>query len=864
MPVVLKNRAYVSTATTGTGTITLGSPISGYQSFADAGVSNGDTIRYTIEDGANFEIGEGVYTASGTTLSRTPSESSNSGSAINLSGNARVFISATAEDLGGADLYAANESSPSAQPSATGTNAIAIGDRATASGNKSIALGWGQSQGLYSMSGPIGNYLNTYGAIADYSLAIGSEAKASGSYGVALGRSVVASGISSLSLGFGGTASATNAVAIGDSNTASHANAIVIGDSVQSTTTNEVSIGGTADTVRISESYTLPTSDGSAGTALVTDGSGALSFSSVGADLYDANPSSATDPTATGNNAIAIGNSVTATGVNSTSVGSLSDATADSASAFGPQTQATGTGATAIGWPAQASGSYSVAIGTNSGTSKSVSAGTASFAAMGSYASGTDSFAAVIANNTSSYGATGSKSIAIGQLSKATATNSIAIGDTAISTTANQISLGGTTDTVQISGAYTLPTSDGSAGTALVTDGSGALSFSAVGAALYDANESSPAAQPSATGANAIAIGDSATATSDDDVAIGLNANATALGSSPSLALGRDSNATSGGIAIGNFTDATGTYGTAIGTSADATATNASALGNDARGAGSDAVALGKSRASGSYSLAAAIANNTSSYGATGANSVAIGYLNIANDPNAVAIGKSNISSGSQTSIAIGQSNNVTGMRGVAIGSDNTVSGLIGHAYGANNTVSGQYAVAFNRDNDAASNYSFVSGYYADSHGVKGRFARGTGGLSLNGAKGDAQYGLLVLCCNTTNATQTALSTDTLTAGSDNQLVVQNNGAVSFHGTIVAKQAGSSNVAAWEVKGLMHNVTTATLVNSAITVIDNTPGWGLAMSADTTNDAVQFLVTGAASTNISWVATIHSSEVIRS
>lgn len=96
---VLKNRAYVSTATTGTGTITLGSPISGYQSFADAGVSNGDTIRYTIEDGANFEIGEGVYTATGTTLSRTPSESSNAGSAINLSGSARVFITPTADDI---------------------------------------------------------------------------------------------------------------------------------------------------------------------------------------------------------------------------------------------------------------------------------------------------------------------------------------------------------------------------------------------------------------------------------------------------------------------------------------------------------------------------------------------------------------------------------------------------------------------------------------------------------------------------------------------------------------------------------------------------------------------------------------------
>jgi len=96
---VLKNRAYVSTSTPGTGTITLGSAVSGYQTFAAAGVSDGDSVRYTIEDGTNWEIGTGTYTASGTTLSRTPSESSSGGSAINLSGDATVFITAAAADI---------------------------------------------------------------------------------------------------------------------------------------------------------------------------------------------------------------------------------------------------------------------------------------------------------------------------------------------------------------------------------------------------------------------------------------------------------------------------------------------------------------------------------------------------------------------------------------------------------------------------------------------------------------------------------------------------------------------------------------------------------------------------------------------
>ncbi len=90
--VKLVNRAKVTTSTTGTGTITLGSAVDGFQTFAAAGIADGQSVRYTIEDGNDFEIGSGTYTASGTTLTRSVDESTNSDAALNLSGNAIVFI----------------------------------------------------------------------------------------------------------------------------------------------------------------------------------------------------------------------------------------------------------------------------------------------------------------------------------------------------------------------------------------------------------------------------------------------------------------------------------------------------------------------------------------------------------------------------------------------------------------------------------------------------------------------------------------------------------------------------------------------------------------------------------------------------
>ena len=125
MALVVKDRVKESSTTSGTGTLTLAGAVPGFQAFS-AALSDGDTTYYAIAESSTgaWEVGLGTWATGSSTLARTTVlSSSNSGSAINLSGSgADVFITQPAEKAayfdGSGDL-ALNQDPTSALQAAT-------------------------------------------------------------------------------------------------------------------------------------------------------------------------------------------------------------------------------------------------------------------------------------------------------------------------------------------------------------------------------------------------------------------------------------------------------------------------------------------------------------------------------------------------------------------------------------------------------------------------------------------------------------------------------------------------------------------------------------------------------------------------
>ena len=117
MALVLNDRVKETTTTTGTGALTLGGAVTGFETFG-TGVGNSNTTYYAVTLGgsAEFEVGLGTLNGDSTTITRTTViSSSNSDSAVNFSAGTKtifctipasksVFLDASGNTSVGADL----------------------------------------------------------------------------------------------------------------------------------------------------------------------------------------------------------------------------------------------------------------------------------------------------------------------------------------------------------------------------------------------------------------------------------------------------------------------------------------------------------------------------------------------------------------------------------------------------------------------------------------------------------------------------------------------------------------------------------------------------------------------------------------
>jgi hypothetical protein len=269
-----------------------------------------------------------------------------------------------------------------------------------------------------------------------------------------------------------------------------------------------------------------------------------------------------------------------------------------------------------------------------------------------------------------------------------------------------------------------------------------------------------------------------------------------------------------------NF-DATITRPVASGTDTVAIGATSAGAGSVATGSGG-AIALGGAYSSNFDSFSASIVNNTSSYGAQGSNSVAISCFAYASGFGSVAIGYQSVASGTAS---------------VVLGS--------GGDSGIGSTASGTRAVAIG-DGAVAAQF--------------GKFAYSASAT----AAGDSQYGVLLVKASTTG-TVVRMTSDGGAASGSNQLVATFYKAMAVTGTLIGKQSGSANIAAYTITATVVNDGVNVTVPTATLTLIGSDSIGLTtaptLTADNTNKALAVTSGAKTATNIKWLCTLQATEL---
>jgi hypothetical protein len=233
--------------------------------------------------------------------------------------------------------------------------------------------------------------------------------------------------------------------------------------------------------------------------------------------------------------------------------------------------------------------------------------------------------------------------------------------------------------------------------------------------------------------------------------------------------------------------------------------------------------------------------------------------------------GNDNKASASQSAVVGGSGNFATGNSSfIGGGLDNQANNLASVVAGGRlNVASGDYsAVGGGRQHIANSAFSTVSGgAYGSTRGVIGYHAFPACNGPIVAVAGVSQAGLLVLGAETTDATPTVIRSNTSAASTTNQLILPNNSAIYFKGTVIANVTAGGNTKSWTFDGQIKrgaNAAATTLTGSTVSSPYGDAGastWVVALAADTTNGGLAVTVTGQAGTIIRWVCKLETTEV---
>ncbi|MDH4238508.1 MAG: hypothetical protein OEW48_02990 [Phycisphaerae bacterium] len=253
---------------------------------------------------------------------------------------------------------------------ANGAGSTAMGHLTTASGEYSTAMGSGTTASAFASTAMGDNTTaNGYGSTAtgnrttasgDFSTTMGTATTASGNYSFAMGRGTTAGGENSAAMGWGTTAGGVSSTTMGTSTTASGRNSIAMGTFVTA---------GPADhtiAIGMGENYENNLVNNIADSLMVGFGSTTptLFVDSNGVGIGTLNTNVRLHVVSDNSPAAAIGASqTTATGILAVALGANADATNNYTIAMGTGSTASGAYSTAIGTDITVSGTRSVGIG---------------------------------------------------------------------------------------------------------------------------------------------------------------------------------------------------------------------------------------------------------------------------------------------------------------------------------------------------------------------------------------------------------------------------------------------------------------------------------------------------------------------